>query len=157
MHCPPPPTPPGCVPHGGRSGVGGLCVSPVVGTGWYRSARVLLTGQGCENLPEDTQGERLDFRVTAKQALAPPPSVRNHPRGRRCPEAMDMAESFGLRSFCLRPLKNPTPATRENARAPKRRPEPRVPQAPLPGAGWGNPGCKPASLGTGRSVTGKPR
>lgn len=71
MHWPPP----GCVPRGGRSGVGGLCVSPVVGTGWYRSARVLLMGQGCENLPEDTQGERLDFRVTAKQALAPPPSI----------------------------------------------------------------------------------
>lgn len=28
-----------------------------------------------QNLPEDTPGERLDFAVTAQEALAPPPSI----------------------------------------------------------------------------------
>lgn len=73
---------PGFMPCGGRSGVVGLGTSH---RWWDRSACVLLMGQGCENLPEGTQGERLDFGVTANQALASPPNIQNHPPGPAVP------------------------------------------------------------------------
>lgn len=119
---------------------GAVCLSLAVGTAWYCSACVLLRGKGCENLPEGHPGGNLDFGVTAKQALAPPPSIRNRPWGQRCPEVMYTPEHFGLCSFCLCPLKTPTPATRESARASKRRLNPCVPHTLPLGAGWGYPG-----------------
>lgn len=50
---------------------GAVCLSPVVGLGWCSSACVLLMGQGCENLPEDTPGGKAGLQHKKHLHLLP--------------------------------------------------------------------------------------